>query len=148
MAPFMLAKILFLIEISPTLWTFKRTYSNQFVNLVNTAYICSLIDVAQERTQITKISFQCVFFDVSWAVSVLKKCCRTIYIYDSLFQCEFWCALTSQLCQWEISYSEHRAMTLLPGEPSCGASMKFYWTYVCCIGNIYMTRDLHPCVYF
>ena len=39
MAPFMLAKILFLIEISPTLWTFKRTYSNQFVNLVNTGYM-------------------------------------------------------------------------------------------------------------
>ena len=109
--------------------------------------ICSLTDVAQERTQITKISFHCVFFDVSWAVSVLKSVVA-IYLYDSLFQCEFWCALTSQLCQWKISYSEHKTLTLLPGEPSCGASMKFFWTYVCWIENIYMPWDLHPCVYY
>ena len=88
--------------------------------------ICSLTDVAQERTQITKISFHCVFFDVSWAVSVLKSVVA-IYLYDSLFQCEFWCALTSQLCQWKISYSEHKTLTLLPGEPSCGASMAGKW---------------------
>ena len=102
--------------------------------------ICSLIDFHKIEPLHTnynqKTSPLCIFFDESWAVLVLKKCCCTIYIYDSLFQCEFWCALTNQLCQWKMSYSEHKTLTLLPGELSCGASMKFYWTYVCCIENI------------
>ena len=83
-------------------------------------------------------------FDVNWEVLVLKRSYFTTYIYDSWFQCGFWCALTSQICQWKISYSEHKTLTLLPGESSCGASMKFYWTYVCCIENIYMPWDWLP----
>ena len=97
-------------------------------------------------------SSHCVFFDESWAVFVLKKCCCTIYIYVSLFQCEFWCALTNQLIQWKSSYSEHNTLTLLPGELSCGASMKFYWTYMLVALRTFICPEIyirvHSCVHF